>query len=161
MSAPLSVDEVARLRALMRSTPWAALATCDEHGPNGAMVAVAWQPSQSCAWLHLSQLALHTRQLLAQPRACLVWSESAVGVADPQTLLRVSVRVDVTVVARGEAAYASAREAYCARLPASAPLFGFGDFVLFRAVPTEIRAVFGFARALNLNVSDWFEGLTS
>lgn len=157
MSAPLSDDEVARLRALMHTTPWAALATCDEHGPYGAMVAVVWQSSPSCAWLHLSQLALHTRQLLAQPRACLVWSESAVGVADPQTLLRVSVRVDVTVVARGEAAYGGAREAYCARLPASAPLFGFGDFVLFRAVPTEIRAVFGFARALNLSVNDWFE----
>ena len=32
MSAPLSVDEVARLRALIHAAPWAALATCDGWG---------------------------------------------------------------------------------------------------------------------------------
>lgn len=157
MSALLTADEIARLRNLVHSTPWAALATSDVQGPYAAMVAVAWHASQSCAYLHLSRLALHTRQLLARPSACLVLSESAVGIADPQTLLRVTVRIEATTIAREDPNFAAARDVYCQRLPASAQLFGFGDFVLFRAVPVDVRVVFGFARALSITPAAWFE----
>lgn len=159
MSAPLTADEIARLRNLVQSTPWAALATSDEQGPYAAMVAVVWHASQSCAYLHLSRLALHTRQLLAQPSACLVLSESAVGITDPQTLLRVSVRIEATPNASDDSSYAAARDVYCERLPASARLFEFGDFVLFRAVPVNVRVVFGFARALSMTPAVWFESI--
>lgn len=111
------------------------------------MVAYAVQPDMSLFLLHLSRLAPHTRNLLADPRASLAVSEQDSGDGDPQTLARATLHGRVEIIAMDDANYAAYRELYVARLPESRRLFDFPDFLLFRFVPDEIRYVGGFAMA--------------
>ena len=46
------------------------------------------------------------------------------------------------------------RTRYEKRFPASSPLLGFRDFLLFRLVPREARFVAGFARAYTVNLEE-------
>ena len=106
----------------------------------------------------LRRLSLHTRHLLENPKASLAVSEPETAeVANPQTLARVSVQGEAAELAPGSPEYGAARALYEARLPASIPLFGFGDFLLFRFVPREARYVAGFARAYTLTAQDLTE----
>ena len=100
--------------------------------------------------LHLSRLAAHTRNLLQDARASLVISQPDSGEGDPQTLARASIQGRVTVLSRDSEEFSVARAVYIHRLPEAELLFGFGDFVLFRLEPEEVRYVGGFARAYTL-----------
>jgi hypothetical protein len=52
------------------------------------------------------------------------------------------------------AAGTEAKALYEKRFPDSSPLFGFGDFLLFRLVPREARFVAGFARAHTVDLEE-------
>lgn len=133
---------------LLRRQRWAALATLDEeHRPAASMVAYAVEPEHGALLLHLSRLAEHTRNLLERPRVSLTVTETDDGREDPQTLARLGIRCIAEAIPRESDAYRSARRCYLGRLPASEPLFGFADFVLFRLHVEEVRYVGGFARA--------------
>lgn len=136
-----------QLASLIRAQRWAALATLGTDGPEVSHVAYAVEGAFEGVLLHLSQLAAHTRQLLADPRASLAIGEPDDGRADPQTLARVTLFGAVEALARDSDAYSAARAIYLARLPQAEPLFGFGDFQLFRLRPLRARFVGGFARA--------------
>jgi hypothetical protein len=141
-------DELAALAALLRSQRWAALATLEADGqPYASAVAYVAEPHFAGLLLHLSLLAPHTRNLLADPRASLVISEGDSGMGDPQSLARLSLLGRVSALDKAGAAYATARAHYLARLPDAERLFGFSDFQLFRFTPGEARFVGGFARA--------------
>lgn len=144
-------DEQRALVDLLTQQRWAALATQQSGEPNAAMVAYAIEPAFTGFLLLLSRLALHTRQLLAEQRACLLVSESDIDVDDPQVLRRVAIAGGVKVLMRDDPCYAAAHKCYCARLPAASQLFGFGDFELFRLIPREVRYVAGFGRAMTLD----------
>lgn len=144
-------EEKHHLMHLIRSQRWAALATLSEEGPLASMVAYVPEPGFGGFLLHLSRLAAHTRNLLHDARASLVITQPDSGEGDPQTLARASIQGRVTVLSRDSEAFATARAAYVHRLPESEPLFGFGDFMLFRLQPTEVRYVGGFARAYTLS----------
>jgi len=146
-----TADEQRALAELLVQQRWAALATQQAGEPNAAMVAYAVEPQFAGFLMLLSRLSLHTRHLLAERRACLLVSQPDVNVDDPQTLPRAAVAGAVEVIARDGPDYEKARDCYCARLPASARLFGFGDFELFRLVPREVRFVAGFGRAMTLD----------
>lgn len=146
-------DEQRALVALLREQRWAALATQDAGEPNAAMVAYASEPELAGFLLLLSRLSLHTRHLLSHGLGSLAVSEPDLHVEDPQTLRRVTLSGPIKVIDRDAPDYGAARECYCARLPASAQLFGFGDFELFRLVPRELRFVAGFGRAMTLNAA--------
>ena len=133
---------------IVLSERWAALATLSETGPLAAMVAYAPDPDLTALTLHLSQLALHTRNLLADPRASLVVTRPDPGTGDPQLLPRVSLQGHVSALEEGEPGYDEAKAAYLSRFPDAAERFDLGDFVLFRFVPEEARYVGGFGRAL-------------
>jgi putative heme iron utilization protein len=148
-------DELHRAAALIRQQRWAALATIDASGhPAASMVAYAAEPDLSTLWLHLSRLASHTRNLLERGSASLVISESDSEEGDPQTLARVSVSGTVEEVVRSSETHERGQTLYLERLPDAEPLFGFGDFVLFRLVPEKIRYVGGFARAFDFDPRD-------
>jgi putative heme iron utilization protein len=138
------------LAELLRGQRWGALASVSADGPLASMVAFVAEPGCSGLLLHLSRLAAHTRNLLAEPRASLVIGAPDGGEGDPQTLPRVTLSGRVEVVERDAADYAAARERYLARLPGAEPRFGFGDFGLFRLRPREARYVGGFGRAWTL-----------
>ncbi|GAB4295151.1 MAG: pyridoxamine 5'-phosphate oxidase family protein [Thiohalomonadaceae bacterium] len=137
-----------RLLRLLRQRRWAALATSAADGsPMASMVAYVPGDNAGCLYLHLSQLAAHTGNLLANGKAALVIGEEDNGSGDPQELARVTLQGQAVVVARDSEEYRHARERYLERLPASAQLFDFPDFLLFRLDVDSARFVGGFAQA--------------
>ena len=144
----MKTEELAIVANLIRGQRYGALGTLREGAPFVSMVAYAAEPDFGGLLLHLSRLAPHTRQILADPRASLLICERDDGREDVQTLARITLVGAATPISRDE--HAQARERYLARLPAAAPLFDFPDFWLFRLAPQEARYVGGFARAYTL-----------
>ncbi|MBL1292271.1 MAG: pyridoxamine 5'-phosphate oxidase family protein [Thiotrichales bacterium] len=141
-------DQKIVLAQLIRRQRWAGLATVSADGePLSAMVAYAFAEDFTAFYIHISTLSQHTKQMLERPKISLVIAELDKGEGDPQTLPRVSISGDVEVIERGSASYASIKNTYLERLPASEQLFGFGDFVLFQLNPQSLRFVGGFAQA--------------
>lgn len=148
----LTPEEQQVLVTLLTQTRWAALATARADEPLVSWVAVVADATPGHLLLHLSQLALHTRNLQENPRASLGFSELDRDPArDPQTLARVSLTGRVVAVARAGAGYAAARARYLAALPASAIQFELGDFQLLRFETDGARFVPGFGRAQRLD----------
>jgi putative heme iron utilization protein len=129
----------------------AVLATVGDDGPNAGMVACV-ATADGDILLHLSRLAAHTRQLLAQPQVALLLCQpdDETTVADVQTLPRLTIHGTAQVVPRDHPDYAPLQQTYLQRLPAASMLFDFPDFVLFRVVIDRGRFVGGFAQARNL-----------
>lgn len=143
-----------RLVQLLRSQRWGALATADASAlPMASMVGYVTGGDASVVYLHLSRLAAHTTNLLANPQAALVVSEADDGAGDPQQLARLTLQGQTQVVTRDSAEYGAARERYLQRLPAAARLFDFPDFLLFRLDVASARFVGGFAQARTLGAA--------
>jgi putative heme iron utilization protein len=157
----MNSEELASIAALIRSQRVAALGTLHDERPFTSMVAYAAEPDFGGVLLHLSRLAAHTKYLLAQPQAALLIHERDDGRDDPQTLARITLTGAATPMAAESAAYADAQACYLARLPASAPLFDFPDFMLFRFVPSEARYIGGFARAYTLTADHLRQAATT
>jgi putative heme iron utilization protein len=117
------------------------------------MVAYACEPGFAGFLLHLSRLSAHTRNLLATPSASIAISEpDTAQIRDPQMLGRVSIQGEARPLQEDLKGYTKAKALYEKRFPDSSPLFGFGDFLLFRLVPREARFVAGFARAYTVDL---------
>jgi heme iron utilization protein len=114
------------------------------------MVAYVPEPDFGAFLLHLSRLARHTRNLLADPRASLAISATDPGDGDAQQLPRVSIQGRVLVVDSASPGYGLARKRYLERLPEARERFSFSDFLLLRLIATEARFVGGFSRAYTL-----------
>ncbi|HZZ84397.1 MAG TPA: pyridoxamine 5'-phosphate oxidase family protein [Anaeromyxobacteraceae bacterium] len=97
----------------------------------------------------LSGLAQHTRNVQAEPRACLFVADST-SRDDPQTGSRTAVLGRVTPAP--EAEQQTLRERYLARHPSSEPYFELGDFGLYRMAVEKAHYVGGFA------VAGWVTG---
>ena len=140
----------AAARGLMRRARSAALATSlrDEDGrPYVSLVTVACDCDGSPLLL-LSDLADHTRNLAADPRASLLF-EAASRRANPQTGPR------VTVLGRIERSdHERHRRRFLARHPGAALYAGFADFGCYRMTVERAHFVGGFARARWLTGSD-------
>jgi putative heme iron utilization protein len=145
-------EELATIAALIREQHQAALGTLHEQAPFVSMVAYAAEPDFGGVLLHLSQLAPHTKNLLAAPAASLLICERDDGRDDVQTLARITLTGEAKSLDAASAEYASARDWYLARLPAAEMLFSLPDFLLFRFVPREARYVGGFARIYTLTI---------
>jgi putative heme iron utilization protein len=140
----------AAARGLMRRARSAALATSlrDENGrPYVSLVTVACDCDGSPLLL-LSDLADHTRNLGADPRASLLF-EAASRRANPQTGPRVTVlgRIERSEDERH-------RRRFLARHPAGGLYAGFADFACYRMTVERAHFVGGFARAKWLTGSD-------
>lgn len=146
-------DELQLIASLLRSTRTAALGTLRDGWPFTSLVAYASEADFGGFLLHLSGLSPHTRHLVADQRASLLVAERDDDRADPQTLARITLVGSVVPIPRDALDYTAAKAIYLARLPASAMLFDFADFGLFRLVPTEARYIGGFARAYTLNTA--------
>jgi putative heme iron utilization protein len=133
--------------ALIRTQRWAALATLDGGEPVVSMVAYAIEPGGGALSFHLSQLAQHTRNLMAHGRCSLAIGEPDPLEGDPQRLQRVTLKGLASIVRRTDDEYLAAAEAYIERFPEAQMRFELGDFVLFRFTPEDARYVGGFGRA--------------
>jgi len=147
-------DERAALAALLVDSRWAALATVRENEPLASWVAVVPE-GNGCYLLHLSELAAHTRNLMANSHAGLSFSEPDQDPArDPQTLVRIGLQGHIDLLPRDSAGYPEARERYLARLPDARVQFTLGDFRLMRFKPESAIAVTGFGRARRLTTRE-------
>jgi heme oxygenase (biliverdin-IX-beta and delta-forming) len=133
--------------ALVRAQRWAALATLDAGEPLASMVAYAIEAGGGALLFHLSQLAQHTRNLIAHAGCSLAISEPDTLEGDPQRLDRVVLVGAAAVLERTDEDYSAAAEAYVARFPDAQMRFELGDFLLVRFTPDTARYVGGFARA--------------
>ena len=130
---------------------WAALATLEAGAPLATMVAYAPEAHLEGVLLLLSELAQHTRNLLADPRVSLVVSDPDGGDGDPQLLPRATLIGAARSIASDTAEFAAARLLYLSHFPDAEMRFELADFHLFRLAPSAVRYVGGFARAASIS----------
>lgn len=132
----------------------AALATLDQATghPYASLVLVATTADGSPILL-LSRLARHTRNLLAEPRASLLFDGTA-GTADPLAGNR------ATLIGRiGIEESPAARRRFLARHPSAAGYVDFGDFAFFRLAVERAHFVGGFGRIVELPAAELLTNL--
>ena len=139
---------------LLRTAWKATLATLDSAtgAPYGSLVAVAAAPDGTPLLL-LSGLALHTKNLAADPRASLLVDGTSSG---PQALTgsRVTVVGRLTQLPNRLADPAIARQRYLARHPSAAMFVDFADFQFYALDIEWGHLVAGFGRIDRLQRSD-------
>jgi hypothetical protein len=140
------------LEALLAS-PIAALGTLHEGAPFVSMVPVVPAPGGSGFFIHVSRLAQHTRDLVADARMSLLFTAPLTEDQDPLALPRVTLQGAAEAIAADSGEYEQAAEAYLARFPQAEMTLGLGDFSFFRLRPATGRLVLGFGRALSLDAA--------
>jgi len=138
------------LRQLLTGRSVAALGTLHAGGPYVSMVPFALLEDASAFVIHVSRLAAHTMNMVADPRVSLLVMEPEQPGVSPQALPRVTVVGQALELTADSAAHARARDVYLTRFPSSAPMFELGDFSLFTITPDTVRWVAGFGQALSL-----------
>ncbi len=146
-----AADHAEVLRALLRDQEVAALGTLHDGAPYVSMVPFVLLPDASRVVIHVSSLAAHTRDMLADPRVSLLVVAAPAPDVPAQATARVTLQGRAEQLGADSALHAAARAAYLARFPASAQTFGFADFSLFAIVPEAVRFVGGFAQARSLS----------
>ncbi|WP_428420486.1 HugZ family protein [Methylibium sp.] len=135
------------LKALLETQPVASLATLHNGEPAASMVPFALLPAGQGVVIHVSRLATHTKDMLANPAVGLLVLASPAPGLPVQALPRVSLQGRARQCLNDAAEYTEARQAYLARFPESEPMFGFADFSLFVIGVRSARFVGGFAQA--------------
>jgi putative heme iron utilization protein len=130
--------------------PVAALGTLHDGAPFVSMVPVVPAPDGSGLLIHVSRLAQHTRDLLADGRVSLMFMQPLDPGQDPLALPRLTLPGAAEVIPAESPAHAQAAEAYLARFPQAELTLGLGDFSFFRIRPTSGRLVSGFGQAISL-----------
>ncbi len=132
-----------RARTLLSLASVAVLSTASnrhEGFPFGSLMPYALDESGRAIFL-ISNMAMHTKNLRADPRASLFVGQDLAG-TDPLGAARVTLLGQVEVVP--EAEIASVRECYLGRHPNSSYWVDFADFHFFRLEPVEAYYVGGF-----------------
>jgi len=145
-------DAVRRLLFEGRFGVLSTISTKPEGFPFGSLVPFA-QGGRGEPLLLLSALAQHTRNLRADPRACLL--VAAPGVEDPQQAPRAALIGRAVEVGGTEAEDGRAR--YLQRHAKAGAFFAL-DFGLWRLDVSEVRFVGGFAQAAWISGSEILDG---
>ena len=150
-------DPAKLARALLRRSKQSALATLmsPKGDPYCSLVNVASAPDGAPVLL-ISRLAVHTKNLLADPRVSLMLDERAPG--DPLEGARIML-AGTAHEATGDAV-ASLRRRYLAVHPSAEMFVDFKDFAFFRIEPTGAHLVAGFGRINDLAPAQFLTDLT-
>lgn len=138
------------LLALLRQQPVAALGTLRNGEPQVSMVPFSVLPQPGLLVLHVSALALHTRNMQRAPRVSLMVMAPPSPEVAPQALPRVTLQCRAERCPPEHGLHAAARAAHVVRFPQAEPLFGFADFSLFLLAPRQARLIPGFGQATSL-----------
>ena len=138
------------LAQLIRARSTAALGTLRGEAPYVSMVPYALAADGSGFLVHVSTLAAHTKDMLADARVSLLIAEAEGGEKSPLGLARVSVQAMAEQIASDSTPQSEFRASYLARFPDAEPMFGFADFSLFLIRPVSARFVAGFGQAHSL-----------
>jgi hypothetical protein len=139
------------LRDLLRTQQVAALGTLHQGQPYVSMVPFTLFPGGKDFIIHVSQLAAHTKDMLASPQVSLLVIAPPTSEVMAQELARITIQGEAVQVVGGTPEHAAAKAAYLSRFPQSELMFGFSDFSLFAIVPSSIRFVGGFAQATTIS----------
>lgn len=144
--AARAFDPKASALALLRSARRASLSTIDAGTgqPYVSLVAIATAPD-GAPLLLVSDLARHTKNLKADPRASVLCAQ--VGEGDPLAHPRVTLFGACETVDKE-----AFRPRWLARQPDSEMYYGFDDFHMLRLAPEGAHLVAGFGRIVDL---DW------
>lgn len=147
-------DPRAAAKRLMREARSGALATlmADSGDPYCSLVNVA-SAADGTPLLLVSRLAVHTRNILADPRVSLMLDERKPG--DPLEGARVML---AGTAARTD--NADARRRYLARQPEAEMFAGFADFAFYEVKLKGAHLVAGFGRIVDLKPADLLTDLT-
>jgi putative heme iron utilization protein len=135
-------------KKLLRESRSGALATLmpGAGDPYCSLVNVA-SSADGAPLLLISSLAVHTRNILADPRVSLMLDERKPG--DPLEGARIMLMGRIGVTQSGHD-----RRRYLARQPEAAMFAGFKDFALFRIELSAVHLVAGFGRIVDLKPAD-------
>ena len=147
------------LRQLIHGRMIAALGTLHQGAPFVSMVTFAAAKDGSLI-LHVSQLAVHTQDMLVSPDISLLITESAAAGKMPQVLARVTVQGRAKMLDRDSEKYTDLREIYLSRFPDAASLFEFSDFSIFVIEPVSARVIPGFGQAVTISGVDFATALS-
>lgn len=153
-------EQAVMLRDLVTGRSTAALGTLHDGAPYVSMVPFAMLQDGSAFVLHVSGLAAHTKDMLAEPRVSLLITAAETAGVPPQALPRVTILGSAQKIANDSPDYLVARQLYLSRFPDSAAMFQLGDFSLFVIIPSEVRWVAGFAQARTLSPAAFSKALT-
>lgn len=148
---------------LLLEQRWAALGTLDCRDATPFVSSVAYavnRRSDPCLLLHLSELAAHTRNLLATEQASLLVTAPDPGRGDPQQLPRLSLKGTGVRVEPGSEEFSLLASDYVEKFPDAEMRFGLADFHLFRFLPTSGNFIGGFGAATRLTGATIRESLT-
>ncbi|MFC0240456.1 HugZ family pyridoxamine 5'-phosphate oxidase [Rhodopseudomonas telluris] len=150
-------DPVRVAKSLLRRRREGALATLMRDGgaPYCSLVNLASAPDGAPVLL-ISRLAVHTRNLLADPRVSLMLDERAEG--DPLEGARIMLMGEA--VAAGSDELPTLRMRYLAAHPGAEAYIDFTDFSLYRIITSGAHLVAGFGRIVDLAASDYLTDLT-
>ncbi|MBI5052264.1 MAG: pyridoxamine 5'-phosphate oxidase family protein [Chloroflexi bacterium] len=153
----MDTNALRSLATLIRSNRLAALGTLRDGSPFVSMVVYAVSADLTSFYLHLSRLAIHTRDFIADPRLSLLIHESDRGESDPQTLTRLTIQGDAVTVSKTDSDYEAIKSLYLKKFPDAEMRFSLGDFNLYAIKPKSARYVGGFAQAFNLTIENFRE----
>jgi putative heme iron utilization protein len=148
MNPETAFDAPRAAKKLLREGRSGAMATlaAGSGDPYCSLVNVATS-ADGAPLLLLSRLALHTRNILADPRISLMLDERKQG--DPLEGARVMLMGKAAVTEDS-----SARMAYLRRQPEAEAFAGFGDFAFYRMTVERAHLVAGFGRIVDLKARD-------
>ncbi|MBE0612680.1 MAG: pyridoxamine 5'-phosphate oxidase family protein [Burkholderiales bacterium] len=141
----------AQLGQLLRMRTTAALGTLRAAAPYVSMVPYAMPADGSGFIVHVSTLAAHTKDMLADARVSLLVAEAEGGAHSALGLMRLTVQGLAGQLRAEDARLAECSAAYLARFPDAEPMFGFADFSIFLIRPESARFVAGFGQAHSLS----------
>ncbi len=140
------MDNALTVRRILHEAGEGALGTLFQDGaPYVSLVTTTTSPEGMPVFL-LSRLALHTRNLLADPRASLLLRDQ--GAASPLEGTRVSLLGQIE-----PADDPVIRQRFLARHPDAALFSDFADFGFYRLVPASAHIISGFGRIADVEAS--------
>lgn len=139
------------LARLLRERRTAALGTLRAGAAFVSMVPYALAADGSGFIVHVSELAAHTKDMLADARVSLMIADAEDGGKSPLGLMRVTVQGRAQRIPSAAPEQAALKTAYLARFPDAEPMFGFADFSMFLIRPDAARFVAGFGQAHSLS----------
>lgn len=143
-------EPLAVARRLLAETGTAALATLDPAGAPFASYVTLAPGADGAPLLLLSRLAVHTRNLAADPRASLLLVREADRGQGRLAAERLSLSGEVAVAADQDAA----RALFLARHPDAGGYSRFADFAFYRLAVTGGHLVAGFGVIVDLAAAD-------
>src|SRR5262245_33244276 len=149
------------LAKLVHGRSVAALGTLHAGWPFVSMVPYAVLPGGDAFVIHVSRLAAHTEDMLADPRVSLLIMQPEGADVPAQAIARVTIVGEARAIEKSSAEERACREAYIGRFPDAEPLTGFADFSFFVIRPTRARFVAGFAQATSVTAETLSKALSS